>query len=70
MSHGISWWTPQIGDLEYSRIKAVLDSGYLNDGEVTQEFESKIANLLRVKHVVAVTSGTSALFLSLVAAGD
>lgn len=55
--------------LELERIRRVLDSNYLNDGDVTLAFERELAGLLNVKHVVAVTSGTTAIFLALVAAG-
>jgi perosamine synthetase len=52
----------------------VIDSGFLNDGDVTTRFEARMAALLGSKHVVAVTSGTAAIFLALagigVGAGD
>lgn len=47
----------------------VVDSGFLNDGEVTTRLEREIAGLLGCKHVVATTSGTAAIFLALAAAG-
>ena len=54
--------------------REVIDSGFLNDGEVTTQFESQMAELLACKHVVATTSGTAAIFLALaglgVGAGD
>src|SRR5262249_24123652 len=59
----------QVGQREYALIKDVLDSNFLNDGKVTAEFEAKLASLVGAKHVIAVTSGTSALFLALVACG-
>ena len=70
MSAGpISWWVPQVGTREYDLIREVLDSNFLNDGEVTTRFEQQIAALLGAKHAVAVTSGTAALFLALAASG-
>jgi len=60
---------PCITSEDYILVKKVLDSNYLNEGDLTSEFEQRIANLVKVKHAVATTSGTSALFLSLVAAG-
>jgi len=65
----IEWWQPQVGALGYDLIKEVLDSNYLNEGAVTGKFENELANLLSVKHAIAVTSGTAALFLSLYASG-
>ena len=50
-------------------VRRVLDSNYLNEGDITGEFERHIAELLGVKHVVATTSGTAAIFLALAALG-
>jgi perosamine synthetase len=65
----ILWWTPQICGKEYEFIAGVLDSNYLNDGDVTERFERRIGELLGVKHVIAVTSGTAAISLGLAAVG-
>ena len=47
----------------------VLKSNFINEGKQTREFEKKICKLLKVKYAVATTSGTTALFLALRAAG-
>ena len=52
---------------EYSLIKEVLDSNYINEGDTTTRFEQKVAELVGAKHAIAVTSGTIAIFLSLAA---
>jgi perosamine synthetase len=65
----INWWEPQVGEKEKELLLQVLDSNFLNDGEFTTRFEQQLADLLDCKHAVAVTSGTSALFLALVANG-
>ena len=65
----IPWWEPRMTGGEMARLQAVLDANYLNDGEVTTAFERELARLLGAKHVVAVTSGTVAIFMALVAAG-
>jgi perosamine synthetase len=65
----IEWWEPQVGQKEKELLLQVLDSNFLNDGEYTTQFEKMLADLLGCKHVVAVTSGTSALFLALAANG-
>jgi perosamine synthetase len=65
----IPWWSPQIAGQEYALIQEVLDSNYLNDGEVTTRFEQEIARLVGVKYAVAVTSGTTAIFLALAGIG-
>jgi perosamine synthetase len=67
MTDPLPWWTPQTGPAERELVLRVLDSNYLNDGEVTERFEKALAELLGCKHAVAVTSGTAALFLALAA---
>src|SRR5439155_23649972 len=65
----IPWWRPETGAEEREMVLRVLDSNYLNDGDVTTEFERRMAARLGARHAVAVTSGTTAIFLALVAAG-
>ena len=67
--HDIPWWTPQVGQNEYANLRDVLESNYLNDGDVTTQFEQEIAKLVGATYAVGVTNGTSALFLSLAALG-
>jgi len=54
---------------ELGFVKGVLDSNFLNDGKVTEEFAGRIAKLVDAKFGLGVTSGTSAIYLSLVALG-
>ncbi len=65
----IPWWSPEIGPHELGLVKDVLESGYINEGDVTTRFEQRIAELVGAKHAVATTSGTTAIFLGLAAAG-
>jgi perosamine synthetase len=66
----IPWFVPEFdGPVERERVRAVLASNYLNDGALSREFEKRIAELVGVKHCVAVTSGTAAISLALSAAG-
>jgi perosamine synthetase len=65
----IAWWTPELGDAERARVLDVLDSNFLNDGEVTTAFEQALAQRLGCRHVVTVTSGTTALYLALAGLG-
>lgn len=51
------------------RIGDVLDSGWLTNGHQVVAFEEALAARLGVRHVVAVSSGTGALHLMLVAVG-
>jgi perosamine synthetase len=69
MSGKIPWWAPQIGPHEYPLLREVLESNYVNEGQVAEEFERRIAELLGVKHAVMVTSGTAAIAVALLGAG-
>ena len=35
----IQWWSPQMTGAELALVKGVLDSNYLNEGKVTEDFE-------------------------------
>lgn len=65
----IPWWTVQTAGTELNRLKEVLDSGYVNEGEVAAEFERQLREFFNVDNVVVTTSGTAALFLALKGAG-
>ena len=65
----IAWWSPQMTGQEYTVIKDVLDSNYINEGDVTTRFEQEVAHLMGVKNAVATTSGTAAIFLALAGVG-
>jgi perosamine synthetase len=65
----IKFWQPELGTEEQKYIKRVFDSNYPNEGELTSLFEQRICKLLGTKHAIAVTSGTTAIFLSLKALG-
>jgi len=58
-----------ISDKVYENVKKVLDSGFLSEGDVVEEFESALSEKLGLVNPVAVNSGTSALHLALVLAG-
>lgn len=65
----IPWWLPEMTGGEESRVLEVIRSNYLNDGDVTTAFEIRIAGLFGAKHGIATTSGTTAIFLAVAAAG-
>ena len=50
-------------------INKVLKANFPNEGKFTRLFENKLSSLLKVKYVVATTSGTISIFLALKAAG-
>ena len=60
---------PIIADDEIDEVVKVLRSGFIAQGPKVAEFEEKFAEYLGVKHAVAVSSGTTALHLALLAAG-
>src|ERR1051326_2348223 len=64
---------PWLGTDEKSEILSVLDDGILTSaakegGKRVRDFEFELRNFLKVKHVVAVNSGTAALYAALLAA--
>jgi len=65
----IPWWVPEIGAEERAALLRVVDSNYLNEGQVTTEFELRCAALFGARHAVATTSGTAAIFLALAGLG-
>ena len=60
---------PLIGPEEQAAVAKVLASGQLAQGEQVAAFEKRFAALHQVREAVAVTSGTSALHLALLAHG-
>jgi perosamine synthetase len=69
LNRNIEFWTPQFGPEEKALLADVVDSGFLNDGQLTSRFERQVAGLLGCKHAVATTSGTAAIFLALAGIG-
>jgi len=54
---------------EIGRLAEVLDRNFLNDGPLTREFERQVAERVATSYGVAVTSGTAAIALALMAKG-
>ncbi|EQA69894.1 DegT/DnrJ/EryC1/StrS family aminotransferase [Leptospira noguchii] len=69
MDHSIPWWRTSFGEEEINRIIESFRNQNISQGKVTVEFEEKIAEYLGVKYVVATSSGSTALLLSLMAIG-
>jgi perosamine synthetase len=65
----IPWFQPQVGAAEEKRLAEVLESGYINAGEVTREFEERVAETIGARHCIAVSSGTAAIALALMGKG-
>jgi dTDP-4-amino-4,6-dideoxygalactose transaminase len=67
-------WRVPLADLDYGEAEQqavldVLNSRWLTMGSVTQEFETCFAQLIGVKHALAVTNATTALHLACLALG-
>jgi len=60
---------PVIEDAELEAVTAVLRSGQLVQGAVVRRFEERFAEYLGARHAVAVSNGTAALQLALLAHG-
>jgi dTDP-4-amino-4,6-dideoxygalactose transaminase len=60
---------PQLSDDEKHAVMKVLDSGIIAQGPVTAAFEKAYAAYVGVPHAVAVSSGTAALHVALLAHG-
>lgn len=60
---------PYIGEEEKEAVLEVLNSGQLSQGSRTAKFEERFAAMCGVKHAVAVSSGTAALHVALLAHG-
>ena len=65
----IQWFGPHFTNREIDRLQGCLASGYINDGPLAREFERRVAALVGTEYAIAVTSGTAAIALSLMAAG-
>jgi UDP-sulfoquinovose synthase len=60
---------PSIEEEDVAAVRRVLESGWLTHGPVCQEFETTFAAQVQADRAVAVSSGTAALHLALVALG-
>src|SRR5438309_11855730 len=60
---------PMIGEEEKAAVIAVLESGQLAQGSVVADFERAFAEYCGVKHAVAMSNGTTALHVALLALG-
>lgn len=70
----MSDWKIPLSDLDYGQeeeeaVLRVLRSKWLSMGPETAAFEEEFANLIEIRHAIAVSNGTAALHLSLIALG-
>jgi len=60
---------PDTGEPELAEVAGVLESGMLTMGPKVDEFEAGLARACDVEHAIAVSSGTAALHLAVLAFG-
>lgn len=65
----LSFQPPEISQAEIDAVADTLRSGWLTTGPRTAELEARMREYLEARHVLAVSSCTAALHLSLVALG-
>jgi dTDP-4-amino-4,6-dideoxygalactose transaminase len=65
----LAFQPPAVGEEEIDAVAKTIRSGWLTTGPRAAELERRLAEYLEAEHVLAVSSGTSALHLSLVALG-
>ena len=60
---------PELGEEELAEVRAVFESGALTMGPKVEELEGLVAAACGVEHAVAVSNGTAALHLAVLALG-
>ena len=60
---------PEVGEEELAAVAAVLETGMLTQGPVVAGFENELARACEVRHALAVSSGTAALHVAILALG-
>jgi dTDP-4-amino-4,6-dideoxygalactose transaminase len=60
---------PAVGDEEVAAVAEAIRSGWLTTGPRAEELERRFAEYVGARHALAVSSGTAAMHLSLVALG-
>jgi len=65
----LSFQPPAVGDEEVAAAADAIRSGWMTSGPRAAELERRAAELLEAEHVLALSSGTAALHLALLAVG-
>jgi dTDP-4-amino-4,6-dideoxygalactose transaminase len=65
----LSFQPPAVGEEEIAAVAETIRSGWLTSGPRSAELERRFAEYVDAKHVLALSSGTAALHLSLLALG-
>jgi len=64
---GIRLGRPDVGAAELAEVAGVLETGMLTMGPKVAEFEAELARACEVEHAIAVSSGTAALHVAVLA---
>jgi len=65
----MNWWKTKFGTPEVELLRKSVEKEWITQGKRTEEFESKIGEILGAPYVVATTSGSAALCMALLATG-
>ncbi len=65
----IPWWYNEFGEEEVQAATEAVRGKHLSQGSITEEFEKKLGEALKVPHVVCTPSGSMALLLALMVSG-
>lgn len=69
MNYLIHWWRTDIGKHELAKIEKSIYKGCISQGQVTEDLERRLADLLNIPFVVLTASGSMALLMALIASG-
>jgi dTDP-4-amino-4,6-dideoxygalactose transaminase len=69
MNEIVTWWRISFGEEEIQRIVESMRNECVSQGKVTAQFERDLEDFLEVEHVIAVSSGSTALLMALMAVG-
>jgi perosamine synthetase len=65
----IPQFEPWLGEEELAQLAETIKANWITGGPKVKEFETKIAEICGVKHAVAVSNGTMALYVGIRALG-
>jgi dTDP-4-amino-4,6-dideoxygalactose transaminase len=65
----VAWWKTNFGQSEIDLVVQAFQSKNISQGEVTKQLENELSSMLNVPYVVAVSSGSAALAMALMALG-
>lgn len=65
----INWWKNELDESDILAVSASIRQRCVSQGDVTEEFEKKLADFLKVPYTICVSSGSAALAVSYIACG-